>query len=148
MPVLRTASTIDPLCTNVRSSGKSWLIARWSGVAALLLAEVVVLSIRFDSESLDGLVHEVDRLEEIVSRLLQFSRTDAQDLVPGDLNTVVADAARLATGVAELNHIQIAMDLDPDLPPVAMAPPAIHDAIRGAGDIHWSDNRAASRSQV
>ena len=39
-----------------------------------------------DEESLGGLVHEVDRLEEIVSRLLQFSRADAQDLVPGDLN--------------------------------------------------------------
>ncbi len=30
-----------------------------------------------DAESLGGLVHEVDRLEEIVSRLLQFSRADA-----------------------------------------------------------------------
>ena len=49
-----------------------------------------------DDESLGGLVHEVDRLEEIVSRLLQFSRADAQDLAPGDLNAVVAEAARLA----------------------------------------------------
>ena len=51
-----------------------------------------------DEESLGGLVHEVDRLEEIVSRLLQFSRADAQDLVPGDLNAVLAEAARLAAG--------------------------------------------------
>ena len=50
-----------------------------------------------DEESLGGLVHEVDRLEEIVSRLLQFSRADAQDLVPGDLNGVISEAARLAT---------------------------------------------------
>ena len=41
-----------------------------------------------DDESLGGLVHEVDRLEEIVSRLLQFSRADGQDLAPGDLNAV------------------------------------------------------------
>ena len=46
-------------------------------------------------------VHEVDRLEEIVSRLLQFSRADAQDLAPGDLNAVLAEAARLARGPAE-----------------------------------------------
>ena len=45
-----------------------------------------------------GCVHEVDRLEEIVSRLLQFSRADAQDLAPGDLNAVLAEAARLAVG--------------------------------------------------
>ena len=36
--------------------------------------------------------------KEIVSRLLQFSRADAQDLAPGDLNAVVAEAARLAAG--------------------------------------------------
>ena len=54
-----------------------------------------------DDESLGGLVHEVDRLEEIVSRLLQFSRADAQDLAPGDLNAVLAEAARLAVGTAE-----------------------------------------------
>ena len=59
-----------------------------------------------DEESLEGLVHEVDRLEEIVSRLLQFSRADAQDLAPGDLNAVLAEAARLAAGPAEAqgNH--------------------------------------------
>ena len=51
-----------------------------------------------DEESLGGLVHEVDRLEEIVSRLLQFSRADGQDLAPGDLNAVLAEAARLAAG--------------------------------------------------
>ena len=78
-----------------------------------------------DDESLGGLVHEVDRLEEIVSRLLQFSRADAQDLAPGDLNAVVAEAARLAAGPAEAKGVRVEVDLDPDLPPVAMAPPAL-----------------------
>ena len=49
-----------------------------------------------DDECFDDLIDEVDRLEEIVSRLLQFSRADAQDLTPGDLNVVAAEAARLA----------------------------------------------------
>ncbi len=83
-----------------------------------------------DGESLGGLVHEVDRLEEIVSRLLQFSRADAQELAPGDLNGVVAEAARLASGSAELNDVRIEVDLEADLPPVAIAPPALLQVFR------------------
>ena len=83
-----------------------------------------------DDESLGGLVHEVDRLEEIVSRLLQFSRADAQDLAPGDLNAVVAEAARLARGGPPSRRVQLEVDLDPDLPPVAMAPPALLQVFR------------------
>jgi signal transduction histidine kinase len=83
-----------------------------------------------DGESLDGLVHEVDRLEEIVSRLLQFSRADAQDLVPGDLNEVLAEAARLAVGPAEAKSVRVEVELDANLPPVAMARPALLQVFR------------------
>ncbi|SIN98135.1 Signal transduction histidine kinase [Singulisphaera sp. GP187] len=83
-----------------------------------------------DADSLGGLVDEVDRLEEIVSSLLQFSRADAQDLAPGDLNAVLAEAARLAAGPAELKGVRVEVELDPDLPPVAMAPPALLQVFR------------------
>jgi two-component system sensor histidine kinase HydH len=83
-----------------------------------------------DTESIDGLVHEVDRLEEIVSRLLQFSRADAQDLAPGDLNAVLAEAARLASGHAEPKGVGIEVELDPRLPPVAMSPSALLQVFR------------------
>ena len=83
-----------------------------------------------DAESLGGLIHEVDRLEEIVSRLLQFSRADAQDLAPGDLNTVLAEAARLVSGPAELKGVRLEVELDENLPPVAMAPPALLQIFR------------------
>jgi signal transduction histidine kinase len=83
-----------------------------------------------DHESLEGLVHEVDRLDEIVSRLLQFSRADAQALAPGDLNAVLAEAARLASGPAELQSVRVEVELDPNLPPVAMARPALLQVFR------------------
>jgi two-component system, NtrC family, sensor histidine kinase HydH len=83
-----------------------------------------------DVESLGGLVHEVDRLEEIVSRLLQFSRADAQDLAPGDLNAVMAEAARLAAGPAEAKSVRVEVELDSTLPPVAMARPALLQVFR------------------
>jgi two-component system, NtrC family, sensor histidine kinase HydH len=86
--------------------------------------------IGLDAESLDGLVHEVDRLQEIVTRLLHFSRADAQDLSAGDLNAVVTESARLAAGPAETRGIRVEVELDPDLPPVAMAPPALLQVFR------------------
>ncbi len=83
-----------------------------------------------DAESLAGLIHEVDRLEGIVSRLLQFSRADAQDFVPGDLNAVVAEAARLAAPAAEGSNIRLEVDLDPGLPRVTIARPALLQVFR------------------
>ncbi len=81
-------------------------------------------------EGFDHLIDEVDRLEEIVSCLLQFTRADAQDLAPGDLNAVVAEAARLAeTRAAELD-VRVEVDLAPDLPVVEMAPPALVQVFR------------------
>ena len=83
-----------------------------------------------DAESLGGLVHEVDRLEEIVSRLLQFSRVDAQDFAPGDLDTVLSEAARLAAGPADLKGVGVELDLEPGLPAIALAPPALLQIFR------------------
>ena len=86
--------------------------------------------IGLDDETLGGLVQEVDRLDEIVSRLLQFSRADAQDLAPGDLNAVVTEAARLASGAAEQGGVRVEVDLTPSLPNVAMAAPALLQVFR------------------
>ena len=82
------------------------------------------------AESLDGLVQEVDRLEEIVSGLLQFSRADAQDLAPGDLNALMSEVARLATGPAESRGVRVELDLDGGAPPVGMAPSALLQVFR------------------
>lgn len=81
-------------------------------------------------EGFDHLIDEVDRLEGIVSRLLQFSRADAQDLAPGDLNSVAVEAARLAEDRAREQGVRVELDLEPDLPPVDMAPPALVQVFR------------------
>ncbi len=83
-----------------------------------------------DSESASDLIAEVDRLEAIVSRLLQFSRAETSELAPGDLNAVVAEAARLAQGPAELEGVNVEVELEPGLPPVAMAPQALIQVFR------------------
>jgi signal transduction histidine kinase len=79
---------------------------------------------------LDHLTEEVDRLETIVSRLLQFSRADAQDLSPGDLNSVVAEAARLAEGPAAEQNVRVEVDLQDRLPAVELAAPALVQLLR------------------
>ncbi|WP_165066548.1 sensor histidine kinase [Paludisphaera rhizosphaerae] len=81
-------------------------------------------------EGFDHLIDEVDRLEGIVSRLLQFSRADAQDLTPGDLNSVAVEAARLAEDRAREQGVHVELDLEPGLPPVDMAPPALVQVFR------------------
>ncbi len=83
-----------------------------------------------DAESFEDLLSEVDRLDGIVARLLHFSRADAQDLVAGDLNGVVAEAARLARGPAGSQGVRVDLELDPAIPPVAMAPPALVQVFR------------------
>jgi two-component system sensor histidine kinase HydH len=83
-----------------------------------------------DRESFVNLHEEVDRLEQIVARLLQFSRADAQEYVAGDLNAVVAEAARLAAGSAESQGVRVEVDLDPTLPKVELASPALLQVFR------------------
>ncbi len=83
-----------------------------------------------DPESLEGLVREVDRLEAIVSRLLQFSRADAQEMAPSDLNAVFHEAARLVAGPAGCAGVNVEIDLEPGLPEVSMAPPALLQVVR------------------
>jgi signal transduction histidine kinase len=81
-------------------------------------------------EGFDHLINEVDRLESIVSRLFQFSRADAQDLTPGDLNAVAVEAARLAEDRAREQAVRVELALEPDLPPVEMAQPALVQVLR------------------
>lgn len=81
-------------------------------------------------EGFEHLIDEVDRLEGIVSRLLQFSRADAQDLAPGDLGAVAAEAARLAEDRARDQGVRVELDLAPGLPLVDMAPPALVQVFR------------------
>jgi len=83
-----------------------------------------------DHESFVNLHDEVGRLEGIVARLLHFSRADAQDHAPGDLNAVVAEAARLAGGPAESQGVRVELELDPALPDVEMASPALLQVFR------------------
>jgi signal transduction histidine kinase len=83
-----------------------------------------------DGESVAGVIAEVDRIEGLVARLLQFSKAEPPSREPGDLNAVVAEAARLAAPAAEAQGVTVATDLDPSLPAVPLAAPAVLQVLR------------------
>jgi two-component system, NtrC family, sensor histidine kinase HydH len=83
-----------------------------------------------ESETVADLEAEVHRLDTIVSRLLQFSRTEAECLTSGDLNAVVAEAARLTRPAALAQGVAVELDLEPALPAVEMAAGALMQVFR------------------
>ncbi len=83
-----------------------------------------------EDESIQDVINEVDRLEGLVSRLLQFSKADVSNLVPDDLNAVVAEAARLAKPIADGQGVIVELRLDEDLPRVMMSAPGILQVLR------------------
>lgn len=83
-----------------------------------------------DDESIGGVVAEVDRLDALVGRLLHFSRADAVKRPPGDLNAVVAEAARLAAPAAEGQGVRVELDLQRGIPPARMAAPSVLQVLR------------------
>jgi signal transduction histidine kinase len=83
-----------------------------------------------DAEAIAGVIAEVDRIEGLVARLLQFSKAEPPPREPGDLNAIVAEAARLAGPAAEAQGVHVQVDLDPALPAVPLAAPAVLQVLR------------------
>jgi len=71
-----------------------------------------------DAEDMDLVIRETKRCAAIIKRLLDFAREKAPEKKFADLNQIVLGTARIIERPAHLRDIDIAMDLDPGLPPV------------------------------
>jgi len=71
-----------------------------------------------DAEDLDLVIRETKRCAAIIRRLLDFAREKTPEKKFADLNQIIEDTARIVERPAHLRDIEIAMDLDRDLPPV------------------------------
>ena len=71
-----------------------------------------------DAEDLDLVIRETRRCATIIRRLLDFAREKTPEKKFADLNHVIQDTARIIERPASFRDIEIAMDLDPDLPQV------------------------------
>ena len=71
-----------------------------------------------DAEDLDLVIRETKRCATIIRRLLDFAREKTPEKNFADLNQVIEDTARIIERPASFRDIEIAMDLDPELPQV------------------------------
>ena len=71
-----------------------------------------------DAEDLDVVIRETRRCAAIIKRLLDFARERTPEKRYTDLNRLVVETARIIERPAHLRDIEIAMDLEPGLPPV------------------------------
>jgi two-component system NtrC family sensor kinase len=71
-----------------------------------------------DAEDMDLVIRETKRCAAIIKRLLDFAREKTPEKKFADLNQIVLGTTRIIERPAHLRDIDIAMDLDPDLPQV------------------------------
>jgi PAS domain S-box-containing protein len=63
-------------------------------------------------------LEESQRIEKIIGNTLLFSRDAPRTSTPADINEVIASCVTASSDKAETASVKIALDLDPDLPPV------------------------------
>jgi len=69
-----------------------------------------------DAEDLDLVIRETKRCASIIRRLLDFAREKTPEKALVNLNQLIAETVQFVERSAALQHIEIAVDLDPDLP--------------------------------
>jgi two-component system, NtrC family, sensor kinase len=71
-----------------------------------------------DAEDLDLVIRETRRCASIIRRLLDFAREKTPEKALVNLNGLIEETVRFVERSAALQQIEIAMDLDADLPPL------------------------------
>jgi two-component system, NtrC family, sensor histidine kinase HydH len=80
-------------------------------------------------ESLHAVVAAVDRLNDLVGRLLLFARSGQEERRPVDLNGVVTETLALLRAQAEGQAVRLTADLDPALPAVPGSAQALRQVV-------------------
>ncbi len=74
-------------------------------------------------------MEEIDRVDNIIGELLNLSRIREMDLKPADLNQVIGKAADFLAGLCQKANVEIEMDLQEQLPAIAMDQEKIREAV-------------------
>jgi signal transduction histidine kinase len=80
-------------------------------------------------ESMDAVVRSVDRLNDLVSRLLYFARSGHETRQAVDLNTIVREVLELMRAQADAQKVTLGADLDSKLPQVAGSAQALQQVV-------------------
>ncbi len=71
-----------------------------------------------EAEDLDLVIQETKRCSTIIKRLLDFAREKTPEKRYADLNRIIEDTVQLVDRSAYVHDIEIATELDPDLPQI------------------------------
>jgi two-component system, NtrC family, sensor kinase len=82
-----------------------------------------------DAEDLDLVIRETKRCASIIRRLLDFAREKTPEKAAVDLNVLVTETVRFVERSAALQHIEIATELDEDLPSLSVDPDLIKQVL-------------------
>jgi signal transduction histidine kinase len=77
------------------------------------------------SGSMEAVVQAVDRLNEIVTRLLYFARSESADRQTVQVNDLLTETSQLLQAQAAEQGVSVELDLDAGLPPVLASPSAL-----------------------
>jgi len=79
--------------------------------------------------SIDAVVHATERLNDILTRLLHFSRTEHAERRPTQVNDLVTETIKLLDAQATAQGVSIECDLEPGLPLVPGSPAALRQVL-------------------
>jgi len=81
------------------------------------------------SGSIDAVVHATDRLNEILTRLLHFARTEHTERRPVQVNELVTETFKLLEAQANAQGVRLECDLEQGLPFVSASPAAMRQVL-------------------
>jgi two-component system, NtrC family, sensor histidine kinase HydH len=84
---------------------------------------------RRDPSALDTILHGVDRLNALVSRLLFFMRSGHEERRPVDVNAIVRETISLLHAQADSQHVALQTELASDLPPLLGSMQALQQVV-------------------
>ena len=95
---------------------------------ALYIARRMPLGGR-EEEAAQRMIDEVERLDRVVSELLDFARPGSFDTVQADLAEIIGRALRLAEADIKAKGIVVVQEVEPGFPPVKISPERLTQAL-------------------
>ena len=95
---------------------------------ALYIARRMPLGGR-EEEAAQRMIDEVERLDRVVSELLDFARPGSFETVQADLGEIIGRALRLAEADIKAKGIAVVQEMEPDFPVVKISPERLTQAL-------------------
>ena len=82
-----------------------------------------------DHETAEVMISEVERMDRVISQLLEFARPSGLNVRPSDVGELIRRSLRLIEGDAKDKGVEVRTEIDPALPPLPMDADRINQAL-------------------